>query len=378
MAKKYLIINIGSTSKKYSLFADTTLVAHFVFKQQKDTYAVHTNSGVATVTPEQYQQSIEYSKKIYDLNPTVIALRIVAPGTYFTQTRLIDKKYVQRLIENISKASLHIGPIIQEIGELIKHFPQIPIYGISDSAFHQTMPQHARLYGLPLALAQELDIYRFGYHGIALQSITRTLSKQDNLPQNIIVCHLGGGSSVTALKNGVSIDTSMGFSPLEGVLMATRSGSLDPAAVLYLAQQLALTPEQLELFLNTHCGTKALTGTSDSKWVVEQAQAGQAEALLALDIYCSTITKYIGAYMSILGPLHMLVFSGGIGENSPYIREKITRPLQHFGIHLDTKKNATFETEKYIHAIHSKTTILVKTSDEAQEMIETLIHTNNK
>ena len=381
MEKNYLIINIGSTSKRYALFNNTTALLTLHFTQEDAQYTVtstntHNQRTLTSISQQEYNHSIAYVLKYLKTAGytaiTACGIRIVAPTSYFSKTQLITKEYVTRLgaIQNI--LPLHIQPLYQEIIMVSGILPHVSMVAVSDSTFHTTIPDQARTYGLPIDITQELELYRFGYHGISLQSVVRTLGNTLGfVPARMIICHLGGGASITAVHDGKSIDTSMGFTPLEGVPMATRSGSLDPSIPLYIAQKYSLSLDQLNSYLNTQCGLLGLSGiTSDIKTLVALAKTGVTSAQRALDIYIYAIKKYIGAYAAALGSLDMLIFTGTVGERSAILRSRICNQLTLLGITIDEEKNTMLEhtTDGYIHHHESSTHIGVIISREMQEI----------
>ena len=270
----YLIINPGSTSKCYIIYKNEHEKAYGYFLNRFSSFEVTYRTLVnrssedkktETISQQDYEQSSElflaYLKRLKIINDaneiTHVGLRIVAPGTFFTQHRIIDDAYLAKLKQAAHLDPLHIEPLIQQLTILKKLLPTALFYGLSDSAFHQTMPDISRFYALPLSTMSDLDIYRFGYHGLACASVLRKLKQRANDSQKIIICHLGGGTSITAIKNQQSVDTSMGFSSAEGLPMATRSGDVDPNALLYIMEHNSLKPDQLRNFLYTQCGLLA-------------------------------------------------------------------------------------------------------------------------
>lgn len=362
MATIILAINIGSTSKRYTLFKDTTSVWH---------YYMPSNHAHFLTSAQHSIQVLQEEKNILPSHITALAFRVVAPGTYFTKHRIITPYYCSRLRKISMLVPVHTPVLIKEIEQFRRLLPDTRFIGISDSAFHVTLPQQAKLYGLPPTLAKKLDIYRFGYHGISVESVMRRLHSWPSfrVPERVIICHLGGGSSVTAVKSGVSIDTSMGFTPLEGPPMSSRSGTLDPAAVVYSAQKLNFTPDQMLNFLTTQCGFTGLADTSNMQAVIQRAEQGDAQAESALKLFVYCLIKYIGAYSAALGGLDCLVFTGTIGERSPVIRERICLQLHHMGIALHTTENNACTTgDGIISASNSCVTLAVVSTDEMNEI----------
>ena len=248
---------------------------------------------------------------------------------------------------------------------------------VFDTAFHATLPERAYLYGLPYAMYKDQGIRRYGFHGTSHQFVAKETAAYLNQPfagLKIITCHLGNGSSVTAVKGGQSIDTSMGFTPLEGTIMGTRCGSIDPAVVIYMMTQLKMQPDQIDHLLNKKSGFLGVAGidSSDVRDVLSAMQAGNSRAAAAVEMYVYQVRKYIGAYMAALNGVDALVFTAGIGENSPAIREMVCNGsdgMDKLGIVLDTGKNTAVPlTTPEIQSHDSRVKILVIPTDEALEI----------
>jgi acetate kinase len=258
-----------------------------------------------------------------------IALRVVAPGTFFQANRRVDAAYLARLAEAGRWAPLHVEPVLEEARRLRARMPELGILAISDSAFHASLPEYRRRYALPAAEADARDLFRFGYHGISVRSVLRKAAAAGREAARAIVCHLGSGASVTAARDGRSADTSMGFSPLEGLIMGTRPGDLDPGAVIYLAKAGGMGPDELEAYLNGRCGLLGLSGISpDMRVLLAREAEGDAGARLAVEAFVDRVRKYVGAYFAVLGGLDLLAFTGGIGERSEAVRRRICAGLE--------------------------------------------------
>ena len=359
MEKKYLIVNIGSVSKKYALFEGSVEKesAHF----EKDEMDLIDFENAC----EKFLESVDKE------DIAGIGLRIVASGSYFRENRLIDNVYLENLEEAKEKAPLHLEPLIKEIQKLTEMLPGTPMAGISDSAFHADLPKHSSLYSIPQEDAREADVYRFGYHGISIQSILREIQENEgSVPARIIVAHLGGGASITAIKDDKSFDTSMGTTPLEGLPMATRVGNIGAGALIQLAKSKKMDLEELNEYLNTKCGLLGLSDkTGHIKELLDLEENGDKDATLALDIFVHNIKKYIGAYTAVLGGLDMIVLSGTISERSSTMREKILGGLEYLGIEIDKEKNNDLiNDEGYIEAENSKVKIKVAKTNEIEEI----------
>jgi acetate kinase len=231
------------------------------------------------------------------------------------------------------------------------------------------MPDRARFYAISKETAEK-GIVRYGYHGISFASLISKMTAVGKVPERIIICHLGSGSSIGAFLGGKSIDTSMGFTPLEGIPMATRVGDIDPGAVIYLMKKFGFGPNELEEYLNTHCGLLGLSGKSDDlRTLIDLEKAGDKKAALAIDVLVYKIKKYIGAYTAALNGLDTLVFSGTIGERSFFLRSRICRDMENLGIILDDERNNnTVSRDGFIQSASSKVKIAVMITDEMGEI----------
>lgn len=374
-----LVVNTGSTSKKYALYSAKTLrvFAHFEAVDTKYAY---------TLTRDGQTKAESISKETYDgalttflaelaaqgLAPSVVGVRIVAPGTFFTKHRHIDATYIQHLEAIQPYAPLHITPALAEIQNIRRVLPRIKMIGASDSAFHCTIPDAHKRYSIPKEDAESLDIYRFGYHGLSVASVMRRLPDVllDAESPKTIVCHVGGGVSVTALKNGQSIDTSMGFSPVSGLHMGTRTGDIDPGALMYVAERKNFNLDQLRAYINTEGGLRGVYGASDMREVLKGYEANEPDARLAIEMFSSRIKKHIGAGIALLGGLDTLVLTATAVERNSQLRSLLLEDLEHFGIALDEEKN-TQKNEGENRAIQKeggKVTIAVVHTDEMEEI----------
>jgi acetate kinase len=290
----------------------------------------------------------------------------VAPGQHFQNDKIIDRAYEKEIKKVIHDAPLHLLPTYEMIGLLQKTLKNIPIVGISDSDFHDTIPDKAKYYGIPFTDTKKYNIERYGYHGISVESILNKLRAEGSLPSKLIICHIGSGVSVTAVKDGQSIENSMGFTPLEGVMMATRGGNIDPGALAMLADKLWLNPKRLKEYLNKKCGLLGVSGkSSDVRDLIKLEKEGDAQAKLALDMYAYKLQKCIGAYFVALGGLDTIIFTATVGERSFTMREKICAGLTALELKIDKIKNDQSEgVDADISATDSKIKVLVRKTDE--------------
>jgi len=379
-----LTINIGSASKKYALYEKDNCLFSAHFENEKEKFVVFLVFGDSEEKREidsgDYSASLSYvlgfliDRNLLDTDKKslAVALRIVAPGEYFTEHKIIDEKYLKRLKSTTEIEPIHVGPTILELKEIKNLLPKSAVYGISDSVYHATIPKVARRYGLPKDVSESYGIYRYGYHGL---SVSGAVQKLKNMPGGVskrtIVCHLGSGVSVSALVEGKSVDTSMGFTPLEGIPMGSRVGSIDAEAVLFLQKSMGLSPEKMSVYLNTKSGLKGISGkTSDVRELLRLEKEGDSEAGLAIQMFIYRIRQYLGAYMATLEGLDTIVFTGVIGERSPEIRARVCENLSEFGVRLDEKENELYlgGRDGFIQSTASVVSVIVLVSDESKIM----------
>jgi acetate kinase len=297
-----------------------------------------------------------------------IGHRVVHGGETFSDSVRITDEVVKTLRENIELAPLHNPHNLRGISACEAILPGTPQVAVFDTAFHQRMPRKAYLYGIPYGLYSQYKIRRYGFHGtshryVANRAATFLGRKLEDL--KLITCHLGNGCSMAAVDGGVSLDTSMGFTPLEGLLMGTRTGDMDPSVILFIMSKEGLTLNEANTLLNKHSGLQGISGiSSDMREIVTEMKGGDKRATLAFDVFAYRVKKYIGAYAAVLGGVDAVVFTGGIGENSPEIRKASCAGLQFFGIDVDDQVNETPEKEKNISRSGSATAVLVIPTNE--------------
>ncbi len=305
-----------------------------------------------------------------------IGHRVVHGGETFHSTAIIDGKVIDTIRENINLAPLHNPPNLKGIEVARRIFTEALQVAVFDTAFHHSIPRKAFIYAIPLEMYQKHKIRRYGFHGTSHAYVAEKTSEYMGKPLedlSLITVHLGNGASMAAVKNGKCVDTSMGMTPLEGLVMGTRSGDIDPALPFYMAGQLGMSYDAIENLLNRECGLRGLCGTNDMRAVVKMSKGGNEKAKLALDIYCYRIKKYIGAYTAILGGVDAIVFTAGIGENSPDVRSLSCSDLGYLGIEIDEEKNISSSGEiREISTAASRVKILVvPTNEELKIAIET-------
>ncbi len=269
--------------------------------------------------------------------------RVVHGGEYFADSYIIDGKVLEALKMCIPLAPLHNPPNIIGIEACEKIMPGVPQVGVFDTAFHQTMPKEAYMYALPYSYYEKYKIRKYGFHGTSHKFVSQEAAKMlSKAPEDIkiITCHLGNGSSVSAVKNGKCVDTSMGFTPLDGVVMGTRTGSMDPAVVTFVMENEHLTAKEMDNLMNKKSGVFGISGiSSDFRDLSDAAEKGDEKAKLALDMFTYSVKKLIGAYAAAMGGVDAVVFTAGIGENDGAMRKEIVSGLEFMGIKIDDEKN---------------------------------------
>ncbi len=366
MAPTVLVLNAGSSSLKWDLFnapALTSLRSGAVERLGEPGGPASQADALASVMSQ-----------LGDARPAVVGHRIVHGGRTFTGPAFIDAAAVAEVERLVPLAPLHNPPALAGIAALAARLPGVPQVGVFDTAFHQTMPEAAARYALPAWCDRDHGVRRYGFHGTSHQYVSRTAAaflqnegSRNSSGLNLVTLHLGNGCSAAAVAGGACVDTSMGLTPLEGLVMGTRSGDLDPAAATYLQRATGRSPEEIDHLLNRESGLKGLCGDNDVRRVLARAADGDADAELALTIYCRRIRKYIGAYAAVLGRLDGVVFTAGVGENAAEIRRRVCEPLGAFGITLDAAANAVRSREpRRIDAGGGVAVMVVPTAEERE------------
>jgi acetate kinase len=282
-------------------------------------------------------QAAQWLSKLSENKPCAVGHRVVHGGPRLLTHQRITPAVLTELKSCLHFAPLHIPLALQLIERAQQSYPKLPQFACFDTAFHTTIPEGAARFALPRELFAE-GIHRYGFHGLSYESIVHQLGL--GLPPQTVIAHLGSGASLAAVKDGRSVDTTMGLTPTGGIPMATRSGDLDPGVLLYLLRQKGMNADSLEDLLNHNSGLKALSGgMGDMRDLEAAADTGDAEAQLAIEVFCASIRKVIAAYAAVLGGLDLLVFAGGIGEHSPRIRRSVCQGLQFLGISIDDRAN---------------------------------------
>ncbi|MCS4784384.1 acetate kinase [Staphylococcus aureus] len=385
MSKLILAINAGSSSLKFQLIRmpEEELVTKGLVERigLKDSIFTIEVDGEKVKTVQDIKDHVEavdimldaFKKHniindINDIDGT--GHRVVHGGEKFPESAAITDE-VEKEIEELSElAPLHNPANLMGIRAFRKLLPNIPHVAIFDTAFHQTMPEKAYLYSLPYNYYKDYGIRKYGFHGTSHKFVSQRAAEMLDKPiedLRIISCHIGNGASIAAIDGGKSIDTSMGFTPLAGVTMGTRSGNIDPALIPFIMEKTGKTAEQVLEILNKESGLLGLSGTSsDLRDLSEEAESGKARSQMALDVFASKIHKYIGSYAARMHGVDVIVFTAGIGENSVEIRAKVLEGLEFMGVYWDPKKNENLQRGKegFINYPHSPVKVVVIPTDE--------------
>jgi len=299
-----------------------------------------------------------------------IGHRIAHGGDRFVEPTVIDDGVLKELEACKELAPLHNEAAVNVIKACKELFETVPMIAVFDTAFHQTMPQKAYMYAVPYELYEAYKVRRYGFHGTSHKYAAYKVAEVLGMPlenSKIVVCHLGNGASIAAVQNGKSVDTSMGFTPLEGLVMGTRSGDIDPSVVGFLAGKTGLSQEDILRKLNTESGLKGISKrSSDFREVLEAMNAGDSNAALAIEMFVYRIRKYIGSYIAVMDGLDMLVFTGGIGEKSSYVREAVCENFSFVGIEIEKVRNRAVVGDGEISTDESKVKVMVVCTDEEQ------------
>ncbi|MEO3947505.1 acetate kinase [Gorillibacterium sp. CAU 1737] len=384
---KVLVINSGSSSLKYQLYDMTTeavLAKGLVERIGMDSSILtHKPTGKESVTEvsEILEHNMAIRKVLDKLTDKVcgvlesieeidaIGHRVVHGGETFKQSALVDGDAKHEIRKLIDLAPLHNPAAMMGINASEANMPGVPQVVVFDTAFHQTMPEKSYLYPIPRVLYNKYKVRRYGAHGTSHAYVSEKAAEYLGKPiesLKIITCHIGNGASLTAVDGGISVDTSMGMTPLEGLMMGTRSGDLDPAIVPFVMNKEDLTVNEVNSMLNKHSGLLAISGTSsDMRDITDGMQAGEPNATLAFEMYEYRLRKYVGAYAAAMNGVDVIVFTAGIGENSIIVREKVCENLTYLGVELDKSLNAIRSDDpRRISTENSKVEVLVIPTNE--------------
>ncbi|MDF1546491.1 MAG: acetate kinase [Bacteroidales bacterium] len=384
---KILVLNCGSSSIKYQLFemGEKKVMVKGIIEKigLKGSYMEYEKEGSPEVIFEgdilDHQGGIEYIlgvmisekhgciKNLDEIN--AIGHRVAHGGEKFTESVFIDSEVKKDIDKASELAPLHNPPNLKGILAMDALLPKVPQVAVFDTAFHQTMPDKAFMYAAPYTLYKKYGIRRYGFHGTSYRFVAQRACESLGVAidsQKIVACHLGNGASITAIKHGKSVDTSMGLTPVEGLMMGTRTGDLDLGVLLFLMEKEEIGIDASRTLINKHSGMLGISGVSSDMREIEIAvEQGNERARIGLDMYAYRIKKYIGAYAAAMGGIDVLIFTGGIGENDDIVRRLATEELEYLGIVIDhTKNNGLRKREANIHADNSKVKVMVIPTDE--------------
>ena len=393
---KVLVLNCGSSSIKYQLInmESKDLMAEGIAEKIGEDIALFTYKSPnftkkkREMVIDNHEQGLQLIlealvdpekgvlKSLEEID--AVGHRLVHAGEHYSDAVVVTDHVVDVMIECISLAPLHNPANLKGIEAVKASMPNCPQCGVFDTAYHQTMPAHAYLYPLPLEYYHTHKIRRYGFHGTSHKYVSMKAAEflgKDLASLKIITCHLGNGASMTAIKDGKSIDTSMGLTPLEGLMMGTRCGDLDPAIPIHMQQQLGMSVEEVNNVLNKKSGMLGLSHISNDMRQIkdEILTRHNPKAIQAHDVYCYKIKKYIGSYFAALNGLDVLIFTGGVGERMPILREQVCRDMDSLGIKLNLEENARFTDDiQVLSTPESKVTVLkIPTNEELMIALET-------
>lgn len=393
--KKILVLNSGSSTLKYQLFNVEGDKYDVVAKGNAERigrdasfvgikYANGDKKEVVVDLPNHNAAFVEVMKLLMDgvisnLNEiSAIGHRVVQGGSVFKASTLINDKVIEQIDELSTLAPLHNPAAVLVIRAVTKELPNVPQVAVFDTAFHQTMPAEAYTYALPEEQRTKYKIRRYGAHGTSHKFVAHEAAKFLGEQSKIITCHIGSGASISAVKDGVCIDTSMGMTPLAGIVMDTRCGDIDPYIPLYIMQTQNLTPDEVNEMLNKKSGKYGLSGYSDSRDFEAAYKQGEPKVIEAMDCYIYSIVKYIGSYIAALGGVDAIVFTAGVGENSSLVRKLVLDRLAYLGVVVDEEKNQLRgETVEITQPGSKVRAFVIPTNEELAIAQDTVNLTNN-
>ncbi|MFJ2031875.1 acetate/propionate family kinase [Streptosporangium sp. NPDC087985] len=374
---RVLVINSGSSSVKYRLLSGEERLASGTVERIGEAGSPVTDHDAALKVI-----ATELADRGFGLDSpelTAIGHRVVHGGKAFTEPTLITEEVVRKIEELVPLAPLHNPANLAGIEVARRLRPDLPQVAVFDTAFHATLSPAAATYAIDREVAERLSIRRYGFHGTSHAYVSRQAALAVDRPAaNVIVLHLGNGASASAVAAGRCVDTSMGMTPLEGLVMGTRSGDLDPGVVLYLGRTGGMSPEEIDTLLNRRGGLLGLCGDNDMRAVEKRLAAGDPDAELAFSVYCHRLRRYIGAYYAVLGTVDVIAFTGGVGENSSLVRETALAGLEALGIAVDPARNR--RGDRLISADGTAVKVAVIPTDEeleiARQTLEVISRTN--
>ena len=396
MSSLALVLNAGSSSLKYSLLDAATgdaLAGGSVERIGESGGELHHSTAAgshaaaiacSTITEALaavLQAFATHGPSLEDAGVAAVGHRVVHGGPRFTEPVLVDEMRMEELRRLVSLAPLHNLANLEALQVARELLPDVPQVAVFDTAFHQTMPPVAYTYAVPREWSEEHGIRRYGFHGTSLAFVSREAARMLGKPlerTNQIVLHLGNGASATAIRGGESVDTSMGFTPLEGLVMGTRSGDLDPAVHAHLHRELGWSAERIDSALSHESGLKGLTGCNDFREVLALRAQGVEAARLGFDVYAYRIRKYVGAYLAVLGDVDAVVFTAGVGQHSHELRAMSLSGLELLGIEIDPARNAgPKDVPTVVSTDASRVQVLVVPTNEEWEIARQAVEAVN-
>ncbi|KRF17040.1 acetate kinase [Nocardioides sp. Soil797] len=386
-APHVLVVNAGSSSLKYSLVDATSgeTPGHGLVERigESESTLVHGGpdgetriEGAVADHEAAFRMALEtfrgHGPDLSSYDVVAVGHRVVHGGEHFSQPVVITDEVIDAVTELIPLAPLHNPANLSGIAGARALFPDLPQVAIFDTAFHQTLPPHAYTYAVPAAWVGEHGIRRYGFHGTSFSFVSRVAAELLDKPLeqvNLIVAHLGNGASISAILGGESVETSMGMTPLEGLVMGTRSGDVDPALHAHLHRELGWSLDEIDRLLNRESGLKGLAGENDFREVLRLRDEGDDAAALAFGVYCHRLRKYVGSYYAVLGEVDAIVFTGGVGENAAPVRAAALSGLSRLGITVDDARNEERLAEPHaISPTDSPVAVLVVPTNEEWEI----------
>lgn len=396
-----LVINSGSSSIKYQLFdmSNNSVLASGIIERIGEPESILKHRWLKSDGRHEkisltqkiagHKEGFQWIKRVAEdtgLSNKLkelfgIGHRVVHGGEIFQEPAVVNDEVIEAIQKMSALAPLHNPANLTGIEAAFKDYPDVPQVAVFDTAFHQTMPAHAFHYALPYELYKDYHIRRYGFHGTSHQFVSKQAALYLGRPLkelNLITLHLGNGASAAAVRGGRSIDTSMGLTPLEGLIMGTRCGDIDPSLPFYIAQRSGLSTNDIETMLNKESGLKGISGVNDMREIISRAEKGDDLASLSIGMFCYRIKKYIGAYYAVMGSLDAIVFTGGIGENSAIVRRKSCEELEGLGISIDENKNNSSSLKaREVNQDNAPVKVLVVPTNEeleiARQTVETIL-----
>ena len=374
---KILVLNCGSSSLKYKVFDGKEVIAQGGVEKigLPDSFLKLTDNEGHKVIVEHFMlehtAAVEFVFSEHLLNPKygvlksadeiqAVGHRVLHGAMKVTKSSLVTDELIDIVKECSVLGPLHNPANLKGIMAVKQLMPNVPQVAVFDTAFHQTMPEKAYMYAIPYEMFEKWGVRRYGFHGTSHRFVSKRAIEYLGLNPNnskLIVAHVGNGASMSAVVNGKCVDTTMGLTPLEGLVMGTRSGDIDAAAVTFMMEKEGMTPAQMDTMLNKKSGMLGMCGCSDMRDAYQKQLDGDKKAKMALDVYCYRLKKYIGAYAAAMGGVDAIAFTGGVGENHNYVREQVCKDLEFLGIKLDADKNVQIHgDEAIISAADSKVT----------------------